>query len=336
VAISGRAARFSSGGEVPILIPQSLGTSSIEFKEFGTIVDFVPIVLGNGKIHLEVYPEVSTLDPALGIELDSIRVPGFRQRRAHTAVEMQAGQTFILAGLVEERTDAQGKGLPWVADIPGIGVPFRKTTSQVDEIETLIMVTPEFVDPLEPGQVPCQGPGMFTTTPTACQLHCAGHVEVPTYYNPTSGLMSCGTDPCGPCGQCGGPNGCYGQSCGGGQCCNAGPMITDGVSMPGGVGYDDAGSTVSEEVLPEDSRMAPTRAPMPTVPDDLSLPAESTPTEPAPREAAPNSGASHYSPPRQPVYMRNGSKPHNPQPIADGAPASGQSGLIGPVGYDVQ
>ena len=162
VAVSGRPAQFNVGGEIPILVPQSLGTTSIEYKPFGTQIDFLPIVLGNGNIRLEVRPRVSYLDPTSGITLNGIVVPGFNVRQVDTAVEMKGGQTFALAGLTQERTETRDRGLPYLSDVPVFGVPFRKTRDEVNEIELLIIVTPEFVDPMDAGEVPCGGPGTFS------------------------------------------------------------------------------------------------------------------------------------------------------------------------------
>ena len=196
LAVSGRPAQFNVGGEVPILIPQSLGTTSIEFKPFGTQIDFLPIVLGNGNIRLEVRPRISEIDPAASIRLQDIDVPGFKVRQVDTAVEMKAGQTFALAGLVQERTNAVNRGVPYLSDMPILGVPFRSTRNEVEEIELLVMVTPEFVDPLDRHQVPCGGPGTYTTYPSNRDLYCGGHVEVPLHCNPTTGLSACGDASC--------------------------------------------------------------------------------------------------------------------------------------------
>ena len=98
VTVSGRPAYFLSGGEMPIPIPQSLGTISIQFRKFGTQVDFVPIVLGNGRIRLEVRPKISEIDNTIGTTLNNTTVPGFRSREVDTGVEMMAGQTWPWPG----------------------------------------------------------------------------------------------------------------------------------------------------------------------------------------------------------------------------------------------
>lgn len=185
VTISGRAASFKVGGEIPILVPQSLGTVSIEYKNYGTQVDVVPIVLGNGRIRLEVRPRVSELDDTRGVVINNIIVPGIRIREVDTGVEMRSGQTMALGGLVQSRVEADTKGLPYLSDLPYFGAPFRRVSEKVNEIELLIMVTPELVSPMEAYEVPPCGPGMNTASPRDCDLYWRGHIEVPS---------------CGPCG----------------------------------------------------------------------------------------------------------------------------------------
>jgi pilus assembly protein CpaC len=179
VAQSGRAASFSSGGEFPILVPQSLGTISIQYRQFGTRVDFVPIVLGNGRVRLEVRPQVSEIDPSRSVTINSTTVPGLRTRWVDTAVEMNAGQTLALAGLIQTQIEAETRGIPWLADLPWFGTAFRHVREQANEIELLVLVTPEFVDALDPQDVPPCGPGELTTSPNDVELYLRGYLEVP-------------------------------------------------------------------------------------------------------------------------------------------------------------
>ncbi|MEX0711278.1 MAG: pilus assembly protein N-terminal domain-containing protein [Pirellulales bacterium] len=179
VTVSGRPAFFNSGGEFPILVPQSLGTVSVQYRKFGTQVDFVPIVLGNGAIRLEVRPRVSEIDPSRSVTINDTSVPGLRVREVDTGVEMRAGQTLAIAGLVQNRVEAQVRGVPWVSDLPWVGAAFRRTSEEVNEIELLIMVTPQLVDALDPHEVPPCGPGFDTASPTDIQLYMRGHIEVP-------------------------------------------------------------------------------------------------------------------------------------------------------------
>jgi pilus assembly protein CpaC len=177
--VSGRPASFNEGGEFPILIPQGLGVVAIEFKQFGTRVDFVPIVLGNGNIRLEVRPQVSELDEANGVELDGILIPALRTRWVDTAVEMRAGQTLALAGLIQQKTEAESRGLPWLADLPFAGNLFRRQRETMNEIELLVLVRPELVGALEPHQVPALGPGEHTDNPNDTDFYGRGYIEVP-------------------------------------------------------------------------------------------------------------------------------------------------------------
>lgn len=368
-AVSGRPAQFNVGGEIPIVVPQSLGTASIEYKPFGTQVDFLPIVLGNGKIRLEVRPRISEIDDSRSVTIQDFVIPALTVRQVDTAIEMGAGQTFAVAGLVQERTKSLKRGLPYVMDLPVIGVPFRKTEDEVNEIELLILVTPEFVDPIDSGELPCNGPGSFSTVPTNRGLYCAGQMEVPTHCNPTSGLSACGQDPCGNpnCNTCG-QRGCANGNCG------SLPAMNGHVVLPGGTGYDDGGG--STPVLPPagaNGQVAPEELAFPVQIEDHGTPANTppapasrvvptqpgakppaTPPQPAPVPATPPKAAAAvqqggvpeystprpYSPQRQPVFMRNASNPAtptNPQgPAIPETASATQNGLIGPVGYDVQ
>jgi pilus assembly protein CpaC len=179
VTVSGRPASFKSGGEFPILVPQSLGTVSIEYKAFGTRVDFVPIVLGNGAIRLEVRPQISEIDNARSVTVNNVTVPGLRDRWVDTAVEMKAGQTLALAGLIQTRVESENRGVPWVADIPWAGAAFRRVQETINEVELVVLVRPELVEALDPHEVPRCGPGEFTTSPSDVDLYWRGYNEVP-------------------------------------------------------------------------------------------------------------------------------------------------------------
>jgi pilus assembly protein CpaC len=193
VTMSGRPAYFQVGGEIPVLTPQSLGTTSVDYKPYGTELDFVPIVLGDGKVRLEVRPKVSDLDWANAVELYGVKVPALNTRQVETGVELEAGQTLAIAGLVQNRTESSRKGLPWVSEMPYVGALFRRMEDKYNEIELLILVTPELVDPLNPPEVPPCGPGMDTTSPNDCELYFKGHIEVPRC------CPSCNGDGCAEC-----------------------------------------------------------------------------------------------------------------------------------------
>ena len=252
--VSGRPARFNVGGEFPIIVPSGLGQSTIEFKPFGTQVDFVPIVLGNGNIRLEVRPRISERDDANGVDQNGFRVPALKVREVDTGVELKAGQTLALAGLVQTRVEAQRRGIPYISDVPYVGALFSDTRESVNEVELLILVTPEFADGMEPHEAPLCGPGMETVSPNNCQLYFGGHLEVPA---------------CGPCA----PNGCVMN------CANAYN------TMPAGGGYAVT-SDVGETYVPAPAVELQSPAPQSAVeqaPQEEYLPAYSD--IPAPEES---------------------------------------------------
>lgn len=188
VATHGRPARFSVGGEVPFIVPSGLGAFTIEYKEFGTSVDFLPFVVGPGRIRLEVRPEVSEPDAARGIVSDGIVLPAFTTRYVETAVEMQSGQTFAIAGLLQSRTETQTDKIPLLGEVPYMGALFRRVKVLQNDIELLITVTPEFVEAMDPFEVPCGGPGLNSTAPSDKELFLKAYVEVPSV-NGDCGLM---------------------------------------------------------------------------------------------------------------------------------------------------
>ncbi len=178
VATHGRPARFTVGGKVPYIVPSQNGPT-VRYEQYGTSVDFLPFVVGPGRIRLEVRPEVSEPDAARGITLQGTQVTAFTQRYVETAVEMQAGQTFAIAGLLQSRTEAITKSTPLLGEIPYIGVLFRRVSEKRNDIELLITVTPELVDAMDPHEVPIGGPGLNSMSPDDCELYLKGHIEVP-------------------------------------------------------------------------------------------------------------------------------------------------------------
>jgi len=179
VTVSGRPAFFNEGGEFPVLVPQSLGTVSIEYKKFGTQMDFVPIVLGNGKIRLEVRPRVSEIDPSRSVIVNGTEVPGLRVREVDTGVEMFPGQTLAIAGLIQHRTESSHRAVPFFGELPWVGSLFGRITEESNEIELLVLVTPYLVEPMDPHEVPPCGPGTFTTSPNDPELYGRRYLEVP-------------------------------------------------------------------------------------------------------------------------------------------------------------
>lgn len=179
VATHGRPARFTVGGEVPYTIPSGNGTVTLAYEEYGTSVDFLPFVVGPGRIRLEVRPEVKEPDASRSLRLLETNVTAFSTRYVETAVELQAGQTFAIAGLLQTRTEATTRATPWIGELPLIGVFFRGVREQRNDIELLITVTPELVDAMQPHQVPRGGPGLNSMSPNDHDLYLNGHIEVP-------------------------------------------------------------------------------------------------------------------------------------------------------------
>ncbi len=178
-AVDGRPASFNSGGEIPIVVPSGLGQVGIQYREFGTRIDFVAKIRGEGRIYLEVRPYVSEIDPTRGVTIEGTSVPGLRSRFLETGVELQAGQTLALGGLLQSRTETVNSGFPGLADLPYFGAFFRTTRELQNEIELLITVTPHFAGPMDPHEVPMGGPGANTGSPTDHELYWKSYIETP-------------------------------------------------------------------------------------------------------------------------------------------------------------
>ncbi|TXT23801.1 MAG: pilus assembly protein CpaC, partial [Planctomycetota bacterium] len=126
VATNGRPATMLSGGEFPILVPQSLGTVSIQWREFGVRLEAVPFVLGGGALRLDLQPEVSERDFSNAVTVGSTTVPGLTVRRVNTQVEMKFGQTLMLAGLISKRQTSTTHKIPVLGELPYVGAAFRR------------------------------------------------------------------------------------------------------------------------------------------------------------------------------------------------------------------
>jgi pilus assembly protein CpaC len=152
IALSGDTANFLAGGEFPIPVAQDDDTITIEFKEFGVGLSFTPTVIGTDLINLVVAPEVSRIDPTVSITtggVGGIEIPGLSTRRAKTTIELRDGQSFAIAGLLQENYQNAISGLPWLSDIPILGLLFRSTGFQRNETELVILVTPRLVKPAQ-------------------------------------------------------------------------------------------------------------------------------------------------------------------------------------------
>jgi pilus assembly protein CpaC len=146
VAESGQEASFLAGGEFPIPVAQQGGGNAItiEFKEFGVRLNFTPVVDGD-RIHLKVRPEVSTLDFANGIQLQGFRIPALMSRRTETQLELRSGQTFAIAGLLNNSMTSTLQKIPGIGDIPILGYLFQSKAAQKNRTELVVMITPHLL-----------------------------------------------------------------------------------------------------------------------------------------------------------------------------------------------
>jgi len=148
VAVSGETASFLAGGEFPYPIPQQLGTTTIEFKQFGVSLAFTPTVLSGNMISMRLRPEVSELDDTQSITINGTSVPGILTRRAETTIQLGSGQTFAIAGLLQNRVSTNIAGLPGLGNLPILGALFRSNAFQRNETELVIVVTAILVEPV--------------------------------------------------------------------------------------------------------------------------------------------------------------------------------------------
>ncbi len=152
IALSGETAKFLAGGEFPIPVAQDDNTITIEFKEFGVSLAFTPTVLDNGLINLEVNPEVSQIDlTTSSTTLAGSIIPGLTTRRAKTTVELRDGQSFAIAGLLQNNFSDSIRQVPGLGDLPILGALFRSGQYQRNETELVIIVTPRLVQPVKAG-----------------------------------------------------------------------------------------------------------------------------------------------------------------------------------------
>lgn len=161
IAVNGKEASFLAGGQFPFPIVQpgnGFTAVTISFKEFGVRLQFTPVITPNGNIHLKVAPEVSTLDFANALTISGFTVPALSTRRAETEFELQDGQSFVIAGLMDNRvTDVYNK-IPGLGDIPILGNFFRSKSVSKTNSELMVLCT---VHRVSPNSEPVKGPEMI-------------------------------------------------------------------------------------------------------------------------------------------------------------------------------
>ena len=153
IAYNGQEASFLAGGEIPIPVVTGLGQLSILFKEFGIRLSFTPTIAGD-VIRLKLKPEVSTLDFTNGIVLSGFRIPALNTRRAETDVELRDGQSFAIAGLLNNLTQTDRQSIPLLSRLPILGNLFKSRGVRAEQTELMVLVTPRLVRALDPDEVP--------------------------------------------------------------------------------------------------------------------------------------------------------------------------------------
>jgi len=158
VALSGDTANFLAGGEFPVPVAQSSSQAgsaaiTVEFKEFGVGLAFTPTVVGKNSINLELAAEVSSIDPAASITLGSISIPGLKVRRTNTTVELRDGQSFAIAGLIQDELNDQVREIPGLASLPIIGALARSSDFKRRQTELVVLITAHLVQPVQRKQL---------------------------------------------------------------------------------------------------------------------------------------------------------------------------------------
>ena len=154
VTTNGKEATFLVGGEFPVPILQgggNAGAVTVQFREFGIRLNFNPVVTENNTIKMSVKPEVSTIDLGNAVTLAGFVIPALATRRMETNIELSQGQSFVIGGLIDDRVQETISKIPGLANIPLLGAIFKSREERKNRTELLVLVTPEIVQPLNPG-----------------------------------------------------------------------------------------------------------------------------------------------------------------------------------------
>jgi pilus assembly protein CpaC len=157
VVASGDEGNFLVGGEFPVVIASAAGSgaaASVEYKEYGINLNFKPLIVPNGDIYIKISQEVSELDYANGVAISGFQIPGLKTRKAESGLQLGDGQTFVLAGLLENKITRKVTKIPILGDIPFLGALFRNARYNNEEVELMVMVTPKIVRPLNKEEIP--------------------------------------------------------------------------------------------------------------------------------------------------------------------------------------
>jgi pilus assembly protein CpaC len=172
VTTNGKEASFVVGGEFPIPVLQggaNSGAVTIQFREFGVRLTFNPVITDNGTIRLYVKPEVSSLDYANAVSFNGFTIPALSTRKMETNIELGEGQSFVIAGLIDNRLTETMSKIPGLANLPILGNLFQSKQLNRNNTELVVMVTPEMTMPLQPNEAK-PGPVMpydFLVTPAS-------------------------------------------------------------------------------------------------------------------------------------------------------------------------
>jgi pilus assembly protein CpaC len=155
VTTNGKEASFLVGGEFPVPIVQggaNAGAVTIQFREFGIRLNFLPVSTAHGTIKLHVKPEVSTIDPSSGVSFSGFTIPALSTRRMETDIELGEGQTFAIAGLIDDRVTETLSKIPGLANLPVFGSLFKSRSAKKSKSELVVIVTPELARPVQAGE----------------------------------------------------------------------------------------------------------------------------------------------------------------------------------------
>ena len=160
--VSGETAEFRAGGQYPFPVSSGLGTVSVEFKNFGVSLQYTPTVLSDGRISLRVRPEVSEISSQGAVRINGTEVPAITTRMADTTVELGSGQSFMIAGLMQNTSSSSIDKVPGAGDIPVLGALFKSNGWRRSETELMIIVTPYLVKPVSDSEIKLPTDGFNT------------------------------------------------------------------------------------------------------------------------------------------------------------------------------
>jgi len=176
VSRSGETANFLAGGEFPVPVAADDGNISIDFKDFGVSLQFTPTVVNNDRIILEVTPEVSQLDPRNSVRLSDVEIPALSVRKVETTVELGNGQSFAIAGLIQNNYDSSSAQTPLLGSVPILGALFRSSRFRKNETELVVIITPRLVRPVD-SPTDLKDPLLHSELPSLIERELMGEID---------------------------------------------------------------------------------------------------------------------------------------------------------------